>query len=287
MDRMASLSFPQPQRTSSLMIPQTPRTQMIQSHLEQKFELMKDLQQKNQEQAQLQTGLQAFLKQSMEQMFYSMAPPQTAPPPQASSAPHIVSITPVSALPQPAKMEEPMDSAPSQPPLEVKKGLSGVKGSSAIALQSIHAVASNITVPTSAASSQPTQQPTVAPPPRLQSPLQALEQEKNTLSSSFAASRSEEPSDTGEQAAPPNLPFRELVQKADRPPFIKLPMVADLSCLLSTQDDLVKPSTSSTLDIGKFPGIPPHKGSWYSIVDAKYSQTPQVDPQLQYNKKTL
>ena len=122
-DRMASLSFPQPQRTSSL-IPQTPRTQMIQSHLEQQnFELMKDLQQKNQEQmrdisAQLQTGLEAFLKESMEQMFTGMAPPQTAPPPQASSAPHIVSITPVSALPQAAKMEEPMDSAPSQPPLK-------------------------------------------------------------------------------------------------------------------------------------------------------------------------
>ena len=172
-DRMASLSFPQPQRISSLMIPQTPRTQMIQSHLEQQnFELMKDLQHKNQEQmrdifAQLQTGLEAFLKQSMEQMFNRMAPPQTAPPPQASSAPHIVSITPVSALPQAAKMEEPMDSTPSQPPPEVKKGLSRVKGSSAIASQSIHTVASNITLPTSASSSQPTQQPSVAPPPRI------------------------------------------------------------------------------------------------------------------------
>ena len=319
-DRMASLSFPQPQRTSSL-IPQTPRTQMIQSHLEQQnFELMNDLQQKNQEQmrdisAQLQTGLEVFLKQSMEQIFTRMAPPQTAPPPQASSAPHIVSITPVSALPQAAKMEEPMDSAPSQLLPEVKKGLSRVKGSSAIASQSIHAVASNITVPTSASSSQPMQQPSVAPPPRLQSPLQALEQEEygtDTSASSFAASRSEEPSDTGEQVAPPNLPFRELVQKvreflsipdpaaeedyklgsalgrdplllqqekADRPPSIKLPIVADLSRLQSAQDDLVKPSTSSTLDIGKFPGIPPHKGSWYSVVDAKYSQTPQVVPQ--------
>ena len=197
----------------------------------------------------------------------------------------------------------------------MKKGLSRVKGSSAIASQSIHAVASNITVPTAASSSQPMQQPSVAPPPRLQSPLQALEQEEygtDTSASSFAASRSEEPSDTGEQAAPPNLPFRELVQKvreflsildpaaeedyklgsalgrhplllqqekADRPPSIKLPMVADLSRLQSAQDDLVKSSTSSTLDIGKFPGIPPHKGSWYSVVDAKYSQTPQVVPQ--------
>ena len=47
----------------------------------------------------------------------------------------------------------------------------------------------------------------------------------------------------------------------------------------SAQDDLVKPRTSSTLDIGKFPSIPPNKGSWYSVVNAKYSQTPQVVPQ--------
>ena len=121
MDRMASLSFPQPQRTSSLIVPQTAKTQMIQSHLEQQnFEIMKDFQQKNQEQmwdisVQLQTGLQAFLKQSMEQMFSRMALPQTAHPPQASSTTHIVSITLVSTL-QAAKMEEPMDSALSQPP---------------------------------------------------------------------------------------------------------------------------------------------------------------------------
>ena len=136
-------------------------------------------------------------------MFSRMAPPQTAPPPQASSAPHIVSIVPVSALPQvcfAAKMEEPMNSAPSQPPPKVKKGFSRVKGSSAIAM------ASNIMVPTSAPSAQPAQQPTVAPPPRLQSLLQALEQEEygtNTCASSFAASRSEEPSDTGDQVPPP------------------------------------------------------------------------------------
>ena len=200
--------------------------------------------------------------------------------------------------------------------LHVQKGISGVKGSSAIATQSIQAVASNIQVPTSISSSQPSQPPSAAAIPRLQSPLQALEQEEygtDTSASSFAASnRSEEPTDPGEQAASPNLPFRELVQKvreflsipdpaaeedyklgsalgrdplllqqekADRPPSIKLPMVADLSRLQSAQDDLVKPSTSNTLDIGKFPGIPPHKGSWYSVVDNKFAQTPQVVPQ--------
>ena len=133
-DRMASFSIPQPQRISSLNVPQTPRTETIKSPLEQQnFEFMKDLQQKNQEQmrdisAQLQTGFQ----QSMEQMFNSIGPPQTAPPPQASSAQQIVLITPVSALPQAAKTEEQMDSAPSQPTPEIKKGISRVKGSSTI-----------------------------------------------------------------------------------------------------------------------------------------------------------
>ena len=127
-DRMASLSH----RGVELSICQTPRTQMIKSHLEQQnFELMKDLQKKIQEQmrdisAQLQTGLQAFLQQSMEQMFNRMAPQQAAPPtPPASTAPHIVSITPVSALLPAAISEEPMDAVPSHPPTEVKKGISG------------------------------------------------------------------------------------------------------------------------------------------------------------------
>ena len=128
-ERMAALSFPQPQRAvSTTEIPQTPRTQLIRSQLEQQnFEMMNALQQKNQQQikdlsAQLQTGLQAFLQQSMEQMFTRLAPAQTQPPAATSTAPppHIVSITPVSAIP-PAKAEESMDSAPSQPaPPEVK-----------------------------------------------------------------------------------------------------------------------------------------------------------------------
>ena len=166
---------------------------------------------------------------------------------------------------------------------------------------------------TSISSSQPSQPPAAAAIPQFQSPVQTLEQEEygtDTSASSFAASnRSEEPTDPGEQAAPPNLPFRELVQKvreflcipdpatevdyklgsalgcdplllqqkkANRPPSIKLSMVADLSRLQSAQDDLVKPSTSNTLDIGKFPGI---QGSWYSVVDNKFAQTPHVVPQ--------
>ena len=147
-DRMAALSFPQPQRVVlSTEIPQTPRTQLIRSQLEQQnFEMMNTLQQKNQQQiqhlsAQWETRLQAFHQQSMEQMFNRLAPAQTQPPAATSTTPppHIVSITLVSALP-PAKSEVPMDSAPSQPaPSEVKKGLTKVKGSSAIVQQSIHA----------------------------------------------------------------------------------------------------------------------------------------------------
>ena len=307
---------------------------MIKSHLEQQnFERMKDLQKKNQEQmrdisAQLQSDLQAFLQQSMQQMFNRMAPPQTAPPPPpASTAPHIVSITSVSACRLPPNKRNPWT------PSHLKKGVSGVKGSSAIATQSIQAVASNIQVSTSISSSQPSQPPAAAAIPQFQSPFQTLEQEEygtDTSASSFAASnRSEEPTDPGEQAAPPNLPFRELVQKvreflcipdpatevdyklgsalgcdplllqqkkANRPPSIKLSMVADLSRLQSAQDDLVKPSTSNTLDIGKFPGI---QGSWYSVVDNKFAQTPHVVPQAfsniakpgyrsgpQFNRKT-
>ena len=56
-------------------------------------------------------------------------------------------------------------------------------------------------------------------------------------------------------------------------------MVTDLSQLQTAQDDSVKPSTSNTFEIGNFPGIPPHKGSWYSVVDSKFAQTPQVIPQ--------
>ena len=335
-ERMTSLSFPQPQRAvSSTEIPQTPRTQLLRSKLEQ---------QKNQQQikdlsAQLQTGLQAFLQQSMEQMFNYLAPAQTQPPAATSSTPppHIVSITPVSVLP-PAKSEEPMHSAPSLPaPNEVNKGLTKVKGSSAIAQQSIQAVVTQVKVPTSFPSTQPSSVPTAVSAPRLSSPLQALEQEEygtDASASSFSStSKPEDTTEVGEQAAPPNLPFRELVQKVreflsipdpaaeedyklgsalghdplflqqeklDRPPSIKLPMVPDLSRLQTAQDDSVKQSTSNTLQIGKFPGIPPHKGSWYSVVAINFhrhhrwfprpSQTLQslvigVDPQLQSNRR--
>ena len=111
-----------------------------------------------------------------------------------------------------------MDSAPSQPaPPEVKKGLSKVKGSSAIAQQSIQAVVSQVKVPTTTPSTQPSSLPTAASAPRLASPLQALEQEEygtDASASSFSsASKPEDPTEVGEQAAPPTVPFRELVQK--------------------------------------------------------------------------
>ena len=152
--------------------------------------------------------------------------------------------------------------------------------------------------------------------PRLSSPLQALGQEEygtDALAFSFlSTSKPEDTTAVGEQAAPPNLRFRELVQKVweflsisdpveeedyklgsalgcdplllqqekfDRPPSIKLSMVVDLSCLQTGQNDSVKPSTFNTLEIGKLPDIPPHKGSWHSVVDENFAQTLQVVPQ--------
>ena len=174
-----------------------------------------------------------------------------------------------------------------------RKGLSNVKGSSTIAKQSIQVVVSQVKVPTSTACTQPTPQPAAVSAPRFSSPLQALKQEEygTDASASFFSStlKLEDTTDIGEQAAPPNLPFRELVQKVreflsipdpaaeeehklgstlgrdpllpqqeklDRPPSIKLPMVADLSRLQTAQDDSVKPSMSNIL--GKLPGIPSH-----------------------------
>ena len=60
-DKMATLSLPQPQKTAfSFEISQTPRTQLIKSHLEQQnFELINKLQRKNEEQiSDISTQLQ-------------------------------------------------------------------------------------------------------------------------------------------------------------------------------------------------------------------------------------
>ena len=178
--------------------------------------MMNRLQEKNQQQiqdlsAQLQTGLQAVLQQSMEQMFNRLAPVQPQPPVAASSSPppHIVSIIPVSAIP-PAKSEEPMDSAPSQPaPPEVKKGLSKVKGSSAIAQESIQAVITQVKVPTTTLSTHHPPASATVSALRLSSPLQALEQEEygtDVSTSSFSStSKQEDPTEVGQHASPPTF----------------------------------------------------------------------------------
>ena len=177
-------------------------------------------------------------------------------------------------------------------------------------------VVTQVKVPTTTPSTQHPSASATVSAPRLSSPLQALEQEEygtDVSASSFSsASKQKDPTEVGEQAPSPNLPFGELVQKVreflsipdpaaeedyklgsalgcdplllqqeklDTPLSIKLPMIPDLSWIQTAQDDLVKPGTSSSLEIGKFPGIPPHKESWYSVVDNKFSQTPQVVPQ--------
>ena len=209
-----------------------------------------------------------------------------------------------------------MDSAPSQPaPPEVKKGLSKVKGSSIIAQQSIQAVVSQVKVPTTTPSTQPSSFPTAASAPRLKA--QALEQEDTGLMLQLPPSlpfQSQETLRKLENRWHPltslsgnwskrlgsSCPFLTQQQKRTTswaqqwdvipfscnrkswidPPSIKLPMVVDLSRLQTAQYDSVKPSTSNTLELGKFPGIPPHKGSWHSLVDDKFAQTPQVVPQV-------
>ena len=228
-ERMAALSFPQPQRdVSTTEIPQTPRTQLISSQLEQQnFEMMNTLQQNNQQQikdlsAQLQTGLQAFLQQSMEQMFNRLVPAQTQPPAATSTTPppHIVSI-----LCQVGEQGAPTTS------------LSGNWSK------------------------------------RLGSSCPFLTQQQNRTTS-WAQHYD-------------MIPFSYSRKSWIDAPSIKLPMVADLSRLQTAQDDSVKPSTSNTLEIGKFPGIPPHKGSWYSVVDNIFSQTPQVVPQASQTLQNL
>ena len=127
-----------------------------------------------------------------------------------------------------------MDATPSQPPPAINKGLANVKGSSTITSQSLQAVASQMQVPSSApiqATTVPTSASSMVAPSniapassKLQSPLQVLEQEEyctDTSASSFTTTRSEEPTDTGEQAAPPNLPLHDLVKRVRE--FLSIP----------------------------------------------------------------
>ena len=96
---------------------------------------------------QLQTGLQAFLQQSMENTFNCLVTIQTNPAPQTVMVqPHIVSLTPLSVIPNATKSEEHMGSIQSQPPPTIKKELANVKGSSTIASQSLQAVPSQLQV---------------------------------------------------------------------------------------------------------------------------------------------
>ena len=197
---------------------------------------MERLQKKNQEQfqdlsSQLQVGLQAFLQQSVNDMLSKLQPPQpqapaaTAPTALATaSAAPTIATTPVATDIPPT--DEPMDVLPSTTPAtQIKKGLVGIKGKSTVAKQSLHAVASQVTVPTTTATvTSSLQPPRASSVSRLSSPLQVLEQEDygtDTSSAFSASSKPEETPEVGEQAPPPNLPFRELVQKVRE--FLAIP----------------------------------------------------------------
>ena len=67
----------------------------------------------------------------MENMFRHLASVQANPASQtASTQPHIVSITPLSAILAAIKPEEPIGSTPAHPQPALKKGLANIKGSS-------------------------------------------------------------------------------------------------------------------------------------------------------------
>ena len=170
---------------------------------------------------------------------------------------------------------------------------------------------SQVKVPTTTPSTQPSFLPTAASAPRLASPLQALEQEEygtDASASSFSSASKQKTLRKLENRRHPltslsgnwskrlgsPCPFLTQQQKrttswaqhwdvipfsCNRKSWIESHLSSSLSRLQMAEDDSVKPSTSNTLEIGKFPGIPPHKGSWYSVVDNKFAQTPQVVPQ--------
>ena len=122
--------------------------------------------------------------------------------------------------------DEPMDVLPSTTPApQIKKSLVGIKGTSNVAKQSIQAVVSQVKVPTTTATATSSSQaPAASSLSRLSSPLQVLEHEDYGTDTSSAFSTSSKPEETpevGEQAPPPNLPFRELVQKVRE--FLAIP----------------------------------------------------------------
>ena len=100
--------------------------------------------------AQLQSKLQMFLQQSMENMFNCLDPAQSNPALQTATAPHKVSITPLSAILSATKSERPIDSTPSQFHWLSRRAKPMSKVPFAITSQSFQGVASQLQVPTSA-----------------------------------------------------------------------------------------------------------------------------------------
>ena len=153
--------------------------------------------------------------------------------------------------------------------------VSNVKDSSAMAKQSIQAVVSQVKVPTLYTGHTSTGGGLCS---KVLFTSSSSGTGTDTSASSFSStSKPEHTADIAQQVAPLNLPFRELVQKVkeylsipdpaaeenyklgsslgcyplllkqekfDRPPSIKLSMVADLSRLQPVQDESVKPSKS-------------------------------------------
>ena len=101
-DRIPFSSLHQSQRTTTFDTHETPMTQIIKSHLElQNFELMMNLQQKNQE--QMRDYRLVFSH------FYNIlwTPAQAVSPPPALTSPHVVLITLMFPLLPVVKAKEP------------------------------------------------------------------------------------------------------------------------------------------------------------------------------------
>ena len=302
-------SAPNPQR---LILPPSPRTQMLKAHFEQQnLQMMENLNQKqNQKQmqdlsSQLQSGLQQFLTSSMEQMFKKFSTPadSKAPQPSVQAQPSQVIQTPQS-LNQPVPTPEPMDTSIPQAAAAIKKGLKGVKGSASITASTIEAVVS------------PPPPPVSHPQPLSESPLQRLEKVNYGLEtgSSYSSTSQVGESELENLAPPPKADFHAFIgrvrqylsiddpaktedyklgsglerdpsmfrmEQSSRPPSLKLPLMDDIAKLLQNQDSVVKPgpSSSTSLDIDQFIPNPPNRGNWYPVAGDKFEQRPQVVPQ--------
>ena len=233
----------------------------------------------------------------MEQMFERLAP-KMAPPPPPPAQTQVLPPPPPAPAPAPfftpqapttaATTEttaEPMDKV--QPPPFVGKKPQQVQKSTAAPIQpSPQAQGTSKMGPPFSAP---------AAPITSQSPLQALETHDygtDSSSSSYSSMPIVEETEPENLASPPKPEFGQLLdnirqflgipnptlqeefrlgsgigrdpnmlklEQSKKPSSLKLPLQDELAKMLRMQDELLKPTTSSGLDIGQFPTPPPNR----------------------------